>query len=359
VVSVFSDSYTSIATNLNPNWGQSGFGQVNPNFSVGNGNVVLAYPNFNYQGTELTTTNAATMEFLHVDIWTNANPNTTIVQVSPINNGTGTAETLVTINHVAGEWYSVDIPKSAFTGMTWNSVFQLKFAANGPGSTTPATIYLDNIYFWKAPIELGADATLSDLKVDGSTVANFSSLNNNYNFEVPQGTTDIPQVTATTTDATATTVITQATSIPGDATVVVTSQNGVVVNTYTVSYSFIMPTAPMTAAPTPQLDAANVLSLFSNAFTNVAIDTWLTGWSAAALEDLQIEGNDTKKYSNLNFAGIEMTGNNSIDATDAEFFHVDFWTANVTTFRIKLVDFGPNNIFGGLAPKPPLGFVVC
>ncbi len=154
VISIYGDTYTNIATNYNPNWGQTGFTQVNPAFSVGGGNVVLAYPNFNYQGTELTTVNASAMEFLHVDIWTNANPAASIIQVSPINSGpgaTGAAETLVTINHTAGQWTSVDIPKSAFTGMTWDSVFQLKFAANGPGSTVPITIYLDNIYFWKAP----------------------------------------------------------------------------------------------------------------------------------------------------------------------------------------------------------------
>ena len=116
VASVFSDAYPSIATNLNPNWGQSG--TVNPTFTVTSGNNILAYTNFNYQGTELTPSNLSTMEFLHVDIWCNASPTSSIIQVSPINSGTGAAETLVTINHVQGQWYSVDIPKSAFTGMT-------------------------------------------------------------------------------------------------------------------------------------------------------------------------------------------------------------------------------------------------
>jgi hypothetical protein len=152
VVSVFSDAYTNVATNLNPGWGQSG--TVNPTFTVTAGNNILAYTNFNYQGTDITTTNLSTMEFLHVDIWSSAAPASSIVKVSPINGGaggTGAGEFLVTINHVQGQWYSVDIPKASFTGMTWNSVNQLKFAANGPGSTVPLTIYLDNIYFWKAP----------------------------------------------------------------------------------------------------------------------------------------------------------------------------------------------------------------
>jgi hypothetical protein len=150
VISVFSDAYSNIATNYNPNWGQSG--TVNTTFNPAGGtDLVMAYTNFNYQGTEITTQNASTMEFLHVDIWCNANPTTSIVKVTPVNNGTGAGEFLVTLNHTQGSWFSVDIPKSAFTGMNWDSVFQLKFAANGPGSSVPVNIYLDNIYFWKAP----------------------------------------------------------------------------------------------------------------------------------------------------------------------------------------------------------------
>jgi hypothetical protein len=132
VVSIYSDSYTNVATNYNPGWGQSG--AVNTTYNpTGTGtDLVMAYTNFNYQGTEMTTQNLSAMEFLHVDIWCNANPTSSIVQVSPVNNGTGVGEVLVTINHTQGSWYSVDIPKSDFTGMTWDSVFQLKFAANGP-----------------------------------------------------------------------------------------------------------------------------------------------------------------------------------------------------------------------------------
>ena len=350
VISIYGNTYTNIATNYDPFWGQNGFGQVNAAFSVGGEDVVLAYPNFNYQGTELTTVNASLMEYLHVDIWTNADPTTSIVQVSPVNNpgaNNGTTETLVTINHVAGQWYGVDIPKSAFTGMTWNSVYQMKFAANGPNSATPIDIYLDNIYFWKEPTPLGADATLSDLQVDGTTIMNFSSLNNQYSYGVAQGSMDVPQITATATDETATVMITQATQVPGNATVEVTSQNGEVVNTYTVAFSFILPTEPMTAAPNPMASASNVISLFSNAYTNVGIDTWQTVWSAGVLTDLQIEGNDTKRYTNLNFVGVEMTGMNSIDASTATSFNMNVWTPNMTQLRIKLVDFGPNNIYQG------------
>ena len=71
------------------------------------------------------------MEYLHIDVWSNQDPANFILQVTPINASTGAGETLLTINHTKHAWYSVDIPKSAFTGMTWDLVKEMKFAANG------------------------------------------------------------------------------------------------------------------------------------------------------------------------------------------------------------------------------------
>jgi hypothetical protein len=103
---------------------------------------------------------------------------------------------------------------------------------------------------------------------------------------------------------------------------------------------------PMTAAPTPTQDPADVISLFSDEYTNVAVDTWLTGWSAAALSDVTIQGNPTKRYANLNFAGIETIAS-QLDINEMTHFHVDVWSADFTLFAIKLVDFGADGGFGG------------
>lgn len=151
VISIYSDAYADIATNYNPNWGQSGSCCVNATFDPGSGNNVLHYANFNYQGTDLQATDASSMEYLHVDIWVEAGTDRQ-VKVSPVNNGTGAAEFLVNVPLTPGAWNSVDLPKADFDGMSWDSVFQLKFDGqfNGDGSsnTTPFDIYLDNVYFW-------------------------------------------------------------------------------------------------------------------------------------------------------------------------------------------------------------------
>ncbi len=336
VISIYGETFTNIATNYNPNWGQSGFGSVNPTYDPGTGNLVLAYPNFNYQGTELTTQNASGMEFLHIDIWTSTATN---VKVSPINNGTGAGEFLVEVPLVNNGWSSVDLPKSAFTNMTWDSVFQLKF--DGQGGVNPSTIYLDNIYFWKTPLAPGSDATLSNLQVDGVTVTGFSAAANNYTYELVVGSTTVPQITlATTSDVAATvTSITQATAIPGTASVLVTSQNGLVTNTYTVAFTATLPNT----SPTPSTPAAEVLSIFSDTggFTNNWISNYNFG-SNAGLPDLD-PGTGVNQAIKMNFAvaGYGEGTNATTDISSYNWVHFDYFAdANATEIRFILIGGG-------------------
>ncbi len=246
--------YTDITgINYAPNWGQPGpYTPPNPAADpAGMGNTVLFYPALSYQGTDFAgnAQNASGMEFLHVDIWT-AGGRT--IKITPINGGgggTGPGEVLVNIPTTAGQWVSVDLPKASFTGMTWDRVFQLKIETEGQAAVRE-DVYLDNIYFWKAPTPAGSDASLTDLRVDNVTVPGFIPSAFTYDFEVVIGTTpaNAPQITAATTaDSGASRVINQATAIPGNATVVVTSQNGNVTQTYTVRFVATRPVA----SPTP------------------------------------------------------------------------------------------------------------
>jgi hypothetical protein len=122
--------------------------------------------------------------------------------------------------------------------------------------------------------------------------------------------------------------------------------NVVFFDNITFSAAGVSNDVPLVAAPTPTQLPENVISMFSDAYTDVTVDTWRTDWSAATLEDVLIEGNATKKYSNLDFAGIE-TVNNQLDITEMTYLHVDVWSSNFTMFGIKLVDFGPNGVFDG------------
>jgi hypothetical protein len=88
------------------------------------------------------------------------------------------------------------------------------------------------------------------------------------------------------------------------------------------------------------------ISLFSEFADDVVVDTWRTDWSAADYEEVTFEGRLSKHYSNLNFVGIETVAN-QLDITNMTHFHVDVYTDNATTFRVKIVDFGPDGTWDG------------
>ena len=85
--------------------------------------------------------------------------------------------------------------------------------------------------------------------------------------------------------------------------------------------------------------------MFSNAYTDLSGTNWNPGWGQTTVyTEVMVAGNTTKKYENLNYQGAEPAS--TINATNALFLHVDFWAASATNFRIKLVDFGLNGVFG-------------
>jgi hypothetical protein len=106
------------------------------------------------------------------------------------------------------------------------------------------------------------------------------------------------------------------------------------------------PPPPAPATP-PTAAAADVIALFSDAYTPVTVDTWRTDWSDATLADFDIGTDHVKKYSNLAYAGVEFFRTAPVDATAMTHFHLDVWIPDVTTFRVKLVDFGADGAFGG------------
>ena len=334
VLSIYSDAYSSIAIgNYNPQWNQSG--SVDAAYDpTGEGtNTVLAYTNFNYQGTEFGNQDASAMEYLHVDVWTATAG--AVLKVTPINNGTGTGEVLVEVALVNAGWSSVDIPKASFTGMTWDSVFQLKF--DGNGGTTPLDVYIDNIYFWKEPTAIGTDVTLSDLTIDGTTIAGFSAGATSYTVDLVEGTTTAPSIAAVPTDSNASVDVTDATSVPGSGVVVVTSTDGTITSTVTVNFTA---TIPADGAPAPTQAEADVVSVYSDTYSTNILTNNNPGWSQTTqVTEVQLgaSSNNTLKYSNLTYQGM------LYDATDVslmDYVHLDYYTDDATALEFFVVKEG-------------------
>ena len=134
----------------------------------------------------------------------------------------------------------------------------------------------------------------------------------------------------------------------GTYTIRVVANGGAIETTeYTEEFTVTEILQPIVSAPRPPSRAdEDVISMFSDAYTDVTVDTWRTPWSDASFEDVTINGNPTKRYSALNFVGIETTSTN-IDATAMTTMHMDIWSPNLTEFKIKLVDFGADGTFDG------------
>ncbi len=107
------------------------------------------------------------------------------------------------------------------------------------------------------------------------------------------------------------------------------------------------PVAPTTAAPTPMEAAADVISIFSDAYTNVP-NGGFNNYGAAAFEQVDLSGNAALKYTFVegdggNFQVIEL-GGDQIDAAAAGMtnFRFDAWFPNEvdanSTFLMKVVD---------------------
>jgi hypothetical protein len=66
---------------------------------------------------------------------------------------------------------------------------------------------------------------------------------------------------------------------------------------------------PSTAAATPTRSASDVLSLYSDAYTNVSGTDWNPFWGqSTVVSDIMVAGNMTKQYSNLNYQGVAFAG---------------------------------------------------
>lgn len=308
--------------------------------ALADGNTVKKYTNHNFSGIGGASYDISLMETLHIDVYFATPPGDFRIKLEDITGGAGATEISVDNGAATGVWLSYDIDLTNFTAPNLGSlrwIVPVTTSAN-------ATLYFDNIYFYRAPVDPATDANLTDLKVDGTTIEGFSAATTNYTVGVAFGAA-VPQITAvTTSNPGAAAVITQAPSVPGNATVVVTAENNVTTKTYTVSFVTVGPSTPAPTPPARPVD--NVISIYSDAYANITIDDFDFGLcgNIPAVEEVSISGNNTLRYLGPGCQGIDFQ-NNRIDASTFTNLHFDFYTDDAiigAVFNIKLVDWAGN-----------------
>ncbi len=98
--------------------------------------------------------------------------------------------------------------------------------------------------------------------------------------------------------------------------------------------------APIAAAPTPPArQPEDVVSIYSDAYTNITLSELNPNWGqSTVLTEVQVEGNNTWFYSNLNYTGIVTDYGNPTDLSAKEFVHFDYWTPDATQLGLKIVN---------------------
>jgi hypothetical protein len=396
VISIFSDAYTNVeGTNFYPDWGQA---TTVSEISV-QGNNTLAYIGFNYQGIELAASqDVSGMGFLHLDVWTDNSTEFNAYLIS-----SGPVEASYSLSVPTSGWLSVDIPLSAFSSVDLADIIQMKFDGNGNiyldniyfhagtgGGDTPTdaaptpthapgdviSVFSDNYSNLEGTnfyADWGQATTVSEVSIAGNNTLLYAGLN--YQGIELSGSQDISGMNSLhidiwTANSTSLSVFLISTgpvetpysiSVPtsgwasldiplsafspvdlGDVFQLKWEGDGDVYidNIYFHTGSGSGGDTPEEAAPTPTDDPGSVISIFSDAYTNVEGTNFYPDWGqATVVSEVPVASNNTLLYTGLNYQGVEL--GSSQDVSGMTYLHVDIWTANATTLEVFLISTGP------------------
>ena len=211
--------------------------------------------------------------------------------------------------------------------------------------TAGSTTYFDNISF------PGAAAATMTVSTGALSVGYQAASTNTFNIVTALAWTAssnqswlVPSATSGTGNATITVTAAENTSSASrTATVTVTASDNTV-KTVTVTQA----AAPVAAAPTPIMDAANVKALYSDAYTPVA--STYQNWYGTDMADMATatSGNMVKNVTSVCCFGFVLTDKDMSSLTK---LHVDVYPTTLTTMSFGIVSNGDKKATITLTPN--------
>ena len=313
VRAVYSDTY-----NANCNFGEWGSATQYTPDTYGKKFVTTE---LGYFGLIDLALNCSKMEALHLDVWS---AESFTLRVVPIHGG---AEVGVTKTIMGGQWNAIDIALSEFAGVeNWSNVYQIKI-----DNAFNQTFWLNNIYFYTTQVssDVTPPTNLTATAVPSFTTAviecSATDESGSVNFKVMYGA---EQKAVGSADSGATARLTVTNLQPNrefTMTVIVTDVYGnEAAETVDVTFTTLSYPAP---APTPQYPAANVFSIYSNAYTPAVNRTF--GWWGASTVEAEVElatGDNALQYTTCNYLGWEL--NATCNVSDYPYLHMDIYVEN-------------------------------
>ena len=134
---------------------------------------------------------------------------------------------------------------------------------------------------------------------------------------------------------------------PGIYSVKIVAKGGAIETTeYTEDFEVTEIVFPLSSAPTPpNRNDVDVVSIFSDVYTDETLNELPTTWSSTNFEEANIDSDNIWKLTSLDFLGIVTNYDAGIDLSEMEKMHIDYWVPEGTTNElfVKIV----NTVDGG------------
>ncbi len=233
------------------------------------------------------------------------------------------------------------------------------FYSAGPENSKGYTFWIDEVQFEN--ISELAHQSGAILNGSNSTVTSYFGVTNTIsgltaNFNLPNGLNQPESLSPyyfnfKSSDSTIASVnSTGVVSTMGTGTAVITATLGGIAADGSLTVNSLGDYVP---APSPTVDPTNVISLFSDTYSNVPVDFYNGYWApyqTTLSADFGVNGDNVLNYSNFNFVGIQFSSP-TINGSSVSSLHLDIFLPSVlttgATFQIQLVDFGADGVFGG------------
>ena len=280
-----------------------------------------------YFGTEGFSLNCLNMEYLHYDIWVADDARIRIVPIW------GGAEQGIFVDLKGQEWNKIDIAKEEYTGITnWGNIYQVKI-----DEARNLTLWIGNAYFYRTTELVDTEApTEVSATVDKAYYFTASvKLNGRDNLGAVAYTIyDGENVIGQTAGASEQDVFYTINNLKAGTTYnfSVVASDDKENKAEAVALEVTTLTAPA-AAPAPTADAADVISIYSDAYDAA---TWFNigGWgqSTVITRGEIAEGDEVFYLYNANYMGWELNGNVApFDATGFTGVHMDIYPEEGTS----------------------------
>ena len=343
VKSIYSDAYEFAPESLN-SYNEGWWNNPNMTQEDINGDHYLHYDLYRdgMIGVQFAETSVATMEKVHIDVYASAAGSVTFRLITA-----GDAEavnaTKQTLTLEAEKWNSFDFDLADFGAHNWTRLFQYAIEGYQAGGLVGEHISVDNIYFYRETALVDEEdptnvtASVASTNYFGGVLTVSANDNSGVvSFVVMNGLVEVGKGGGASGANIAINVSGLVPNTEYTLHVIAADETGNEAEPVAVQ---LTTRAAPAAAPKPSFTGKTAVAVYCDELDGapaIGIGGW--GQSTQVVSGQLAEGDNVFYCTNMNYLGWELTP--AVDATDMEYLHADFYTANLTSISLTPISPG-------------------